>query len=270
MIRPVPGPVGQGFGENPTKHLPASSWIIKTFGNYQPDGHAGQDYPVPIGTPIRAVTSGTVLHVGYYTGSYAANPFWIAPNFAGWCYVIDHGAFIGIYAHGQAYKAQVFTGSKVAEGQVIGLSGNTGGSTGPHLHFEILPDKYNLHGKCYGRIDPETLYSITYQSTTTQEEELSAADVAALQKISNENTDRAILDARAQVKALGDELAKKIADSTYEIKLWDQETDNQTGDRVIDSLRADIGAMSPSTIAALIPAKIAQAVADELAKRLVK
>lgn len=167
MIRPVDAPVGQGFGENPTKHNPSP-----LFGNYQPDGHAGQDYPVPVGTPIRAVTSGVVKHVGYYSGTYADNPYWIAPNFAGFCYVIDHGSFIGIYAHGKDYGAQVFTGSRVTEGQVIGISGNTGGSTGPHLHFEILPDRYNLYGKCYGRIDPETLFNgtITAQGATTEED----------------------------------------------------------------------------------------------------
>lgn len=175
MIRPVPGPVGQGFGANPTRHN-----VHPRFGDYQPDGHAGQDYPVPIDTPIRAVTSGTVLHVGYYTGSYAANPFWIAPAFAGWCYVIDHGAFIGIYAHGKEYAAQVFTGSKVTEGQVIGLSGNTGGSTGPHLHFEILPDKYNLRGAFYGRTDPETLFGVTTQGTIEEEED-GMADISAIQ-----------------------------------------------------------------------------------------
>lgn len=274
MIRPVPGPVGQGYGANPTRHNPHP-----VFGDYQRDGHAGQDYPVGSGTPIRAVTSGVVLHVGYYSGSYRDNSYWIAPNFAGWCYVVKHDAtaftraFFGIYAHGMHNGARVKVWDRVAEGQVLGLSGNTGGSTGDHLHFEILFEGFNLNGPMYGRSNPELLFknTITAQGATiTQEDDMSAADVEALQKINNSNTDRAILDARAQIKALGEELAKKIADSTYQIKLWDQQTDNATGDRVINALRADIGAMSPTTIAELIPAEIAQAVADELAKRLVK
>lgn len=119
-----------------------------------------------------------------------------------------------------------------------------------------------------GIIRPRT--GINPQGTITQEDELSAQDVEALQKISNENTDRAILDARAQIKALGEELAKKIEDSEYDVKVWTQGSDNKTGDRIIDALRADLGAMAPSTIASLIPKEIAQAVADELAKRLVK
>lgn len=176
MIRPVDSPVGQGFGQNPTRHAPHP-----TFGDYQPDGHTGQDYPVPVGTPIRAVTSGVVVHVGYYTGTYAANPYWIAPGFAGWVYVIDHGAFFGIYAHGKEYGARVFSGSKVVEGQVIGLSGNTGGSTGPHLHFEVLPDGFNVRGPFYGRIDPETLFNIKAQGATTAEEDFMGGFIDARQ-----------------------------------------------------------------------------------------
>jgi murein DD-endopeptidase MepM/ murein hydrolase activator NlpD len=121
MIRPVDTPVGQGFGENPTSALPAGHWVLKQFGNYQPDGHAGEDYPCPVGTPIRAVTSGRVLHVGFYGGTYRDNPYWIAPNFAGYCYVIDHGSFVGIYAHGMDRGARVKVGESVAEGRSLGF-----------------------------------------------------------------------------------------------------------------------------------------------------
>lgn len=166
MIRPVDAAISQHFGDNPTRDLPADSWLIQTFGNYQPDGHTGEDYAVPVGTPIRAVTSGTVLHVGYYAGSYADNPEWISPNFAGWCYVINHdpapgfpNGFIGIYAHGQDGGNRVTVGQRVTEGQVIGLSGNTGGSTGPHLHFEILPDGWVTNSYMFGRVDPEQLFA---------------------------------------------------------------------------------------------------------------
>lgn len=169
MIRPVDAPISQRFGDNPTKDLPWNSWLIQTFGNYQPDGHSGEDYACAAGTPIRAVAAGTVLHVGWMGGTYADNPWWIAPNFAGYCAVIDHGSFIAIYGHCQDGSAKVKAGQSVAEGQVFILSGNTGGSTGPHLHFEILPDRYVLGSRFYGRIDPAPLFAntITPQGTIT-------------------------------------------------------------------------------------------------------
>lgn len=172
MIRPVDAPIGQRFGENPTGNLPFNDPTIEQFGNYQPDGHSGEDYKCGLGSPVRAVTSGTVLHVGWMGGTYADNPWWIAPNFAGYCAVIDHGSFIGIYGHCQDGSARVRKGERVAEGQVFILSGNTGGSTGPHLHFEILPDGYVLNSSFYGRIDPEPIFGgITPQGTITTMEE---------------------------------------------------------------------------------------------------
>ena len=129
MIRPVPYAPTQLYGANPTRWLPWDSWLIQTFGNYQPDGHTGEDYPCPAGTPVKAVTSGIVRHVGYFNGSYADNPWWIAPGFAGFTYVVDHGWFIGIYGHCMDGAAQVRAGQQVTEGQVLGLSGNTGAST---------------------------------------------------------------------------------------------------------------------------------------------
>lgn len=183
MIHPVDYEPSQNFGDNPTKYLPADHWLIKQFGNYQPDGHTGTDYPCPAGTPVRAVTGGVVRHVGRFTGTYADNPYWIQPSFAGYTYVVDHGWFVGIYGHCTDGAAQVTEGQWVDEGQVLGLSGNTGASTGDHLHFEILPDGWILNSYMYGRINPAILFAqvntITPQGaitgaatgTTTSEED---------------------------------------------------------------------------------------------------
>lgn len=178
MIHPVDFAPSQAFGDNPTRNLPASSWIIQAFGNYQPDGHSGVDYPCPVGTQVRAVADGTVLHVGWMGGTYADNPWWIQPSFAGYVYVVDHGSFIGIYGHCKDASNWVNVGDRVTEGQTLGLSGNTGASTGPHLHFEVLPDGYNLYGPMYGRIDPVSLIgSLSYAGTITPVQEDDMATV---------------------------------------------------------------------------------------------
>lgn len=194
MIRPVSDPVGQGFGANPTRDNPHP-----VFGDYQPDGHSGQDYKCWAGTPIRAVASGTVLHIGRMGGTYADNPWWIQPDFAGYVAVIDHGAFIGIYGHCMDGSAKVRKGDRVTEGQVFVLSGNTGASTGDHLHFETLPDGYVLGSYMYGRINPELLFApvntVTPQSatitptgtTTSQEDDMfTDADRENLEKSVNQ------------------------------------------------------------------------------------
>lgn len=175
MRHPVDYEPSQDFGDNPTSTLPASHWIIQQFGNYQPDGHTGTDYPCPIGTPIRAVADGKVLHVGRLTGTYADNPWWISPSFAGYVAVIDHGHFIGIYGHCLDGSAGVRAGDRVAEGDVFIRSGNTGASTGPHLHFEALPDGYVLNSYMYGRINPANLFGLSSQgdiTPTVQEDDM--------------------------------------------------------------------------------------------------
>ncbi|MDJ0321645.1 M23 family metallopeptidase [Pseudarthrobacter sp. PS3-L1] len=190
MIRPVDFTPSQDYGDNPTKWLPYDNWLIQMFGNYQPDGHTGRDYPCPAGTPVRAVTGGVVLHVGWYAGTYADNPYWISPSFAGFVYVVDHGWFIGIYAHCTDGGQKVSVGQRVSEGQILGLSGNTGASTGAHLHFEVLPDGFVVNSYMFGRIDPDVIFgsdtntsgelSPAGTSTTILEDEMSAADVQAI------------------------------------------------------------------------------------------
>ena len=85
--------------------------------------HTGQDFAVPIGTPVRAVGAGRVVKVS------CGGPFGIE-------IVIQHeGGYYTQYAHLAAVT--VDQGERVATGQWIGQSGTSGNSTGPHLHFEV-------------------------------------------------------------------------------------------------------------------------------------
>ena len=85
--------------------------------------HSGTDFRAPTGTPARATANGTVIDAGR-NGGY------------GNMVEIDHGGgFTTRYAHLSAIK--VTAGQKVKRGDVIGLVGSTGRSTGPHLHYEV-------------------------------------------------------------------------------------------------------------------------------------
>ena len=88
--------------------------------------HRGTDYAAPRGTPVRATSDGVVT--------------WVARNGSfGKLIVIQHnGQFETKYAHLNDYAAGLKKGSRVNQGQVIGYVGTTGGSTGPHLHYEFL------------------------------------------------------------------------------------------------------------------------------------
>jgi murein DD-endopeptidase MepM/ murein hydrolase activator NlpD len=88
--------------------------------------HAGIDLSVPSGTPVQAAEDGIVVFAGY-NGAY------------GRAVKLDHAhGFSTLYAHNS--RVLVHVGQHVKAGQVICLSGSTGRSTGPHLHFEVHKD----------------------------------------------------------------------------------------------------------------------------------
>ncbi|MFH9723921.1 M23 family metallopeptidase [Streptomyces sp. NPDC017254] len=90
--------------------------------------HSGQDFAVPVGTPVKAAGSGTVVKAGPNGGG-------DGPAYGNAIVVKHANGTYSQYAH--LSKIKVHIGSKVMVGQQIALSGNTGNSSGPHLHFEI-------------------------------------------------------------------------------------------------------------------------------------
>jgi murein DD-endopeptidase MepM/ murein hydrolase activator NlpD len=98
--------------------------ITGTVGEQRPGHtHAGVDIAVPIGTPVRAPAAGVIIESGEVQGY-------------GQAIYIDHGRGT-ITRLGHLSQREVAVGQQVEAGQVIALSGNTGHSTGPHLHFEV-------------------------------------------------------------------------------------------------------------------------------------
>lgn len=113
--------------------------ITQYFGNtafstansqiYNGNGHNAIDFGAPVGTPIKAALSGTVLATGntdLVKGCY---------SFGKWVMIIHGNGLNTLYSH--LSDIDVTKGQSVSTGQVIGLSGMTGYATGPHLHFGV-------------------------------------------------------------------------------------------------------------------------------------
>ena len=99
-------------------------------------GHSGMDLAVPTGTSVRAALPGTVTVSTYNQGGY------------GYYVMIDHGSGLStLYGHNSQLLARV--GQTVEAGDVIALSGSTGRSTGPHLHFEVRVNGERTNPRSY-------------------------------------------------------------------------------------------------------------------------
>lgn len=105
---------------------PVAGQITSGFGYRRGRFHAGVDIPGPVGSPIVAVQEGVVIFAGNAGDGYGNRVDIRHPN-----------GIVTRYAHGhQIYVSQ---GQYVQQGQTIMSRGNTGRSTGPHLHFEVRP-----------------------------------------------------------------------------------------------------------------------------------
>lgn len=112
-------------GGNGTLSWPLSSnKITSPYGTRSRGFHSGIDLVAKTGTPVYASAGGKVVLSSWYYGY-------------GNCIVVDHGNGLKTrYAHLSGFNVKV--GDTVSRGQQIGRSGNTGNSTGPHLHFEVI------------------------------------------------------------------------------------------------------------------------------------
>lgn len=88
--------------------------------------HAGEDFAVPAGTPLASMSTGTVDFAGPISG------YGILVRIRYWDGTISY--------YGHMARVSVKKGDSVQPGEIVGRSGNTGHSTGPHLHLEIHPN----------------------------------------------------------------------------------------------------------------------------------
>ena len=143
------------FKNDPVKNLALGS----LFGPRIRNGntfHNGLDFKVPSDTPLLAVADGTVVVSRVHPKGISAG--------IGIYIVIQHNGFCTVYGH--LKKLGLPLGAKVKAGQIVAYSGNTGDSTGPHLHFEVRQGKFDqtfwnqIDGKYPNAVDPELFLSI--------------------------------------------------------------------------------------------------------------
>lgn len=116
LSRPVNGPITSPYG---MRYHP----ILHRY-----KLHTGTDFGVPTGTAVHAAREGTVIE-SYYNTAYGNRV------------VVDHGYVNGVYlvtTYNHLSRSTVHKGEKLERGEVLGYSGSTGYSTGPHLHFETM------------------------------------------------------------------------------------------------------------------------------------
>lgn len=127
----TPSKTGSGLS------YPVSAGITSGYGHRWGELHAGIDFGVPIGTPVRTAAPGVVIQTntdGQPGMSGYGNVVLVS-------HYINGTSYTTLYAHLDSIN--VSQGQTVSAGQVIGSSGNTGQSTGPHLHFEVHRGGWN-------------------------------------------------------------------------------------------------------------------------------
>lgn len=120
--KPLPSPIGTGVFSQPY-----NGTLTSRFGGRWGRQHSGIDIGGSVGDPVYAADNGTVIYSQYNDGGY------------GYLVQIDHGnGYVTYYGHNSELLVEV--GDVVGKGDVIAKLGNTGRSTGPHLHFEVRID----------------------------------------------------------------------------------------------------------------------------------
>jgi murein DD-endopeptidase MepM/ murein hydrolase activator NlpD len=111
LDKPVDGPLSSKFG------------VRRFFNGEERNPHAGLDFAVPAGTPIKSPAAGKVILIGNYF-------------FNGNTVFVDHGqGFISMFCH--MSKIDVKLGDTIPRGGVVGRVGSTGRATGPHMHWNV-------------------------------------------------------------------------------------------------------------------------------------
>ncbi len=142
VAKPFAGyfPLSQAWGSNPDYYQRFQ------YNGAKLKGHNGFDFAMPVGTPLLASDAGTVRHVGFNAGG------------LGKYVLMEHAWGESLYGH--MSEIAVTADTILPRGGHLGLSGNTGGSTGPHLHFGIRIIPYRRTDGWGGYCNPAPFMNI--------------------------------------------------------------------------------------------------------------
>jgi len=203
-------PLSQEFGKNP-------NWYAK-FGL---KGHNGIDYALPVGTKLYACVYGNVTEIANDTQGYGL-------------YIKIENDTCGIlYAH--LSKTNVKVGDFVTPSMLIGYSGNTGNSTGPHLHFGVFPKPRDRQNGYAGYIDPLKKTNVTWVDSLERPKDPDAKEpqdqLIADLRASRDKWKQKTFDLEKQIVEVEIGYEKQITLLKAEIKKLKEEieTQNQSG-----------------------------------------
>lgn len=132
-------------------------------------GHTGVDLSAPIGTPVRAAASGVIQKASKYSGY-------------GKYINIKHTASINT-AYGHLSRISVRPGQHVHQGQIIGYTGNSGHSTGPHLHYEVIKNGKPVNPLMFVKQEPQKLTGKQLKLFNQQKREINLQVVGLTQSV---------------------------------------------------------------------------------------
>ncbi|MDO5409428.1 MAG: M23 family metallopeptidase, partial [Lachnospiraceae bacterium] len=151
--------------ENTNWAWPTSNHYVKSdYPNY-PSGrpHTGTDFSIPLNSPVYSTCDGEVIEVISLTDSYGKHIKIKS--------IVNNSTMIMYYCHLNNFAVKA--GDKVTSGQLIGYSGSTGNSTGPHLHYEVKDSQNNTHVNPRNYL-PGTSYSFQELKIESEEDAYSS------------------------------------------------------------------------------------------------
>jgi murein DD-endopeptidase MepM/ murein hydrolase activator NlpD len=130
--------------------------------------HKGTDFATPVGTPVFASGAGKVT--------------WAGPrgDFGNFVTIQHTPMLVTAYAHLDKFADGLKVGSDVSQGQPIGLTGNTGLTSGPHLHYEVRVDGQQVDSQTYQTEESQPLAGAILATFTKERDRIDAARAASV------------------------------------------------------------------------------------------